>query len=426
MGMTYWHQSIMQVTLLLQIIAYFNFCNGKSKKWLIIFYIMTLANPYIEWTGYIANIGFAITELMKNRQNIMKALQSITVIGGLTIGSFILFISHYLLRVDLQEFLQALKNRFMARNVTTNSALVDVFGGYLRSFLYLWLLILLLIVWNFIKNKQIQIRHGLLIFILVFPVLENVIMKQHALQYTYDRMKLIYFVSFTICALCYNLLESSHNLKLLSSVLIVITTLTCCMNLKSYLSDKTYCWNADYKESNELMAAHVNKNYPNSVIASSKSVRGYLNLLFKQGIYESKSSDDIREIAKNKGKPYAIWINATNEIRFEELHIYDILNETELKVSCNNGQLCFLTQDIGYQMANLTDENWDRGYSRYDNVLLFNRQDQLLIDLLTKQYIVNNGEKYKILNIDFDEVWIRVQIDKAGLKCKFPAKLIIE
>ena len=426
MGITYWHQSIMQVTLLLQIIAYFNNSNNKSKKWLIIFYIMTIINPYIEWTGYIANIGFAIAELIINRKNIIKALQSIALIGGLTIGGFVLFIFHYLLRVDLQEFLQALKNRFMARNVTTNSALVDVFGGYLSSFLYLWLILLILIIWNFIKNKQIQMHHGLLVFIMLFPVLENVVMKQHALQYTYDRMKLVYFVSFTICILCYNLLESSHNLKLLSSVLIIITAFTCGMNLKSYLNDKSYCWNAEYKKSNELVAAYVNPNYPNSVIGSSRNVRGYLNLLFKRGIYEWSSSDNIKEITKNKGKQYAIWINAIDEVRFEEVSIYDIQNKTEIKVSYDNGQLCYHGKVTEYQTANLTDENWSSGYSEINYTLLFERQEQLLLELLSKDYIVNNGDKYKIINVDYDDIWIRVQIDQSGLKCKYPAKLIIE
>ncbi len=53
--------------------------------------------------------------------------------------SFGRFFVHYLLRVNTAEFLMALKSRFMARIVTAGIVLTDVIGGYLKSFLYLWL-----------------------------------------------------------------------------------------------------------------------------------------------------------------------------------------------------------------------------------------------------------------------------------------------
>ena len=42
---------------------------------------------------------------------------------------------------------------------------------------------------------------------------------------------------------------------------------------------------------NNLIADYIksNYNYENSILTSSDSVRGYLNLLFNRGIYESVS-----------------------------------------------------------------------------------------------------------------------------------------
>ena len=48
-----------------------------------------------------------------------------------------------------------------------------------------------------------------LFLVLFFPVLENIVMSQHAIQYTYDRMKLIFGISLLICELSYNLLNES-------------------------------------------------------------------------------------------------------------------------------------------------------------------------------------------------------------------------
>lgn len=63
MGMVYWHQSIMQVSLLIQIIAYYKMNTSDKKSDKIIFYAMALINPYIEWTGYIANVGFCFRRI---------------------------------------------------------------------------------------------------------------------------------------------------------------------------------------------------------------------------------------------------------------------------------------------------------------------------------------------------------------------------
>ena len=103
---------------------------------------MALINPYIEWTGYVANVGFAFAELIRNRKKGVKLLIEPMKIGAITILSFAIFSAHYLLRLDVDTFLLALRNRFMARNVTTDIALTDVFGGYYKSFLFIWILLL--------------------------------------------------------------------------------------------------------------------------------------------------------------------------------------------------------------------------------------------------------------------------------------------
>ena len=120
--------------------------------------------------------------------------------------SGILFISHYLLRVDIQYFLETIKSRFLERSIVETAELTEVFGGYFKSFLYLWVLFLILIIWSFIQNGKLEIRHGWMLFVMAFPLVENLIMKEHAISYTYDRMKGIFVLSFLICELSSSLL----------------------------------------------------------------------------------------------------------------------------------------------------------------------------------------------------------------------------
>jgi len=440
MGVVYWHQSIMQITLLIQIIAYYNMKvnkEGGGQFATIIFYIITLINPYIEWTGYVVNIGFILAEfILYWKNNKKKAFIKVTIISCLTMLSFSIFISHYLLVVDSTEFFQALKARFMARNITSSTSLTDVFGGYLKSFLYLWVLIFILAIWNFVKIKNITPKYGLIYLVLTFSIVENIIMKEHALSYSYDRMKFVYILSFISCELIHNLIENTSKKRMVKSILLCLTAIFGILNLKSYISSTKYIWEVDYRQSNQILAEYINKNYSDSIMAiSNKSVRGYVNLLFDRGVYEWTSMDKAKSIAEEKQKRYIVMLNVKdnswswNLYNFSGATIYDLVSNKTTEISINNNLIDAITFDTGktvYRLADWTDENWTNGYSNTSNILLFNRQDTLLINLLAKKYIAYNNERYIISKVDFDNKWIRVTVDRDASNCMYPSLISIE
>lgn len=66
---------------------------------------MTLINPYVEWTGYVANVGFEIVELIENKdRGMVRAFGKASKLGVITIGSFLFFSAHYLLRIEYTIF----------------------------------------------------------------------------------------------------------------------------------------------------------------------------------------------------------------------------------------------------------------------------------------------------------------------------------
>ena len=100
MGIVYWHQSLMQVMLPLQLLLYYNmrYKNNKIAKY--VFYIITVINPYIEWTGYVANFSYVLAEFIHNgKKNIKQSVISTMIIGCLTLLSFGIFILHYIMRI---------------------------------------------------------------------------------------------------------------------------------------------------------------------------------------------------------------------------------------------------------------------------------------------------------------------------------------
>lgn len=421
MGIVYWAQSLMQVTLLIQISAYYIWKLEQSKKAKIVFFALTLVNPYIEWTGYVANIGFALAELAYNRKNdIIIALKNAILIGFLTIASFTLFTLHYLSVIAASDFFLALKNRFFARNITSTVLLTDIFAGYLRSFLLLWLLLFILTVWNIIKKGSVEFNHKILMFIMTFPILENIIMKEHALSYSYDRMKLIYLLSFLICELSLQILENAKKKKDTAIGLIVITLICCIGNLRYYINDKKYIWDVNYRYVNEEFANYINDNYKDSVLVLQAPVRGYINLLFGRGIYEGMGIDSAIEIANEKNKSYAIELqiddNKWNMYQLTGAIVHDMRKNETFEVHAPKK----------FILANLTDNNWANGYSRVSNTLLFKNDELLIASLSYCSTLKCNNQAYSIVNVSYDSDWIRITVNKDASQCAFPAEITLE
>ena len=315
MGIVYWHQSIMQVTLLAQIYSFYLYEIKGKAGFKRLFYVLALCNPYIEWTGYVANIGFALTEIMLNwKKSKSTGLKKALLLGCITTASFGIFCGHYLLRTNASDFFKALMDRFMARNTLSETEVLvtDVLGSYFESFIYLWLLLFCVIVWIFIKNGSLKIGNGIILFVTAFPVIENIIMKQHAVAYSYDKMKAVFVLILLMCEIVINLFETYDSFKI-RKIIVGFTIIAAVLNIRSYRFDELYTWKADFKNDNSKLAGFVTSEYPNALYASDIAVRGYMNFLFDRGMYEWQSIDSAIELAKEQGKENVIFITRDEE-----------------------------------------------------------------------------------------------------------------
>ena len=324
MGVVYWHQSLMQVTLLLQIILYYQYLHSDSQKHFCFFLILALINPYIEWTGYVANVGFALAELMRYREKGWKsAFASATWLGILTILSFALFCVHYLLRVDAAAFFDVLRARFGARNVTSSVSLTKLFCGYIRSFKFAVLLLVIFLLWGYTKNKHFSRENMLLLFVMVFPVLENIVMKQHAVEYSYDRMKAAFPLCLLICETARAVLEDVKNKRTVSNVVAALALGAALLNLNNYCHDRGYVWETDYQTANRALVQAVSEQYPDAELVSARAIRGYMNMLFGRGIHEwCMSAEQAIGIATEKGSKHVAYIERNN-YELQRITVFD-------------------------------------------------------------------------------------------------------
>ena len=318
MGHAYWHQSVMQVTFPAQMLAFLLWNRRKSLRAKYAFFALTLFNPIIEWTGYVANIGFAILEYVLTRKTSVNKSCIVWVLG-LTAAAFCLFSLHFLMAVSLHDYISVLYKRFQYRSFSSDNAAFgiyepDVFSGYIRSFRAWWCLVTVLLLWTIIQNGKVEFRHKHALFILAFISIENLLMSEHATRYSYDRMKMIYLLSFLSCELFDQILTKASNVRI-ASKLIFGTALVCgALNFNHYVNSDEYIWHINYRIRNQKFADYINTNYPDSILATKSLPRGYITLLFHRNIFEKPTP--VLKTAEKRGVRYAIMLHFEGESPF--------------------------------------------------------------------------------------------------------------
>lgn len=343
-GVTYWHQELFQFFFLLQLTAFVRM--GSQKKAQIGFFLLAVFNPYLEWTGYIANAGFVLAFLLacvveKEKKAIWYAIGTV----GATFSAGILFVLHYLTRLDRERFFATVLQRYDARKYNGSAAIGELLRGYKVSFYAMcYIGILFAIVISVIKVFD-AVGHGekgaigkelykrcIIAIVVCVPLLENLVMLHHAIAYTYDRMKLI----IPICLFCCDALNQIliRKMKLISITAAAGIVLACGINLYQYQNEDCYTWEVSYRNSNLSLAKKV-AEYDDAVLGAPQ-VRGYCNMLFESGVYEGMAKDTVDElikIAKDKGKRYVILLEwekndpqQWNLYDFTDAIVYDMQN----------------------------------------------------------------------------------------------------
>ena len=351
MGQVYWHHSLMQVLLPLQILCFVHF--DEHKKWKVGFFILAVLMPYVEWTGFIANVGFALALFLKHGIRIQKKDFLWAFLTGVcTALALVLLCGHYLLVVDWDSFMMALRDRYMMRTKYAHATTFNLMWGYWKSFKALWEIFFLLAIGCVILNKGIKwVKEWIpmlpVLFVTLFPMLENLVMKEHAISYTYDRMKLVYPLLMMIFIL---LASISPKKKWFLKGTIVVTAVASAISVWQYTKNTERIWDASYRTDNEILAAYCRENYHEECLygLNNAAVRGYANLLFDRGMYENISEDELLMLAEQRDAEYAVLLiaasepdpaNAWNMYAFSKAVVYDRKTNEKIEIKVENGRI---------------------------------------------------------------------------------------
>lgn len=349
-AMVYWAQSLWQLVFLAQLNAYYSLRQkGGAPNW-VLFSVLCVLSPLVEWSGYFANAGIALLALMglfagwrrrepgAGKKNTWLLLSSA---GGCVLATGIFFL-RFGLKFDFAEFFWLIYNRYFARGFS-ESKLGDLLAGYWNSFGWFLVLLLAMLIIALAPPKArrrfgaLLKTAGPLLFVSAFALLENLAMIKHATEYTYDRMKaaiplILLFVVLLAALLPETKREKTAVLALVFALVAGISTLGAVRYASSgYVGAERYRWRVFGYDQNDALAQYVGENYTreNSVVGLEGAVRGYANLLFSRGVYEYCTDDEMVALAAQKGKRYAVVITVVDDASqwnkdiFPKAKVYD-------------------------------------------------------------------------------------------------------
>lgn len=315
-GVIYWPHAFYQVLLVCSLWLLFNILRFGTSHIAVILYskvllLLLFLGAWTEWTGYVFNLGLVLILWFQSDKPELRglALKILTVTAAA--GAFTLL--HYGLVVGFSESINAFAGRFFARS-TQRGSITDLIGGYGLSYGIFLLITLVVVVRGYIfgagiagKNQYSAIV-AIVLLASTVPLIENLIMLQHATEFSFDRLK---FIIPSAIAIALALNDRSFWFR---SFVIAATAFACLHGVKSHRSDMARYsdWSHHHQENIglvERLREHV--DFGCATFASNLGVRGYANLLIGRSIYEYKTLDQAHTLNRERGGCASVFLEGS-------------------------------------------------------------------------------------------------------------------
>lgn len=286
-GVIYWPHALYQLIFIISLHLYLNYKRKAPSRMLL---LCLFLGAWTEWTGYVFNLGMALVMWYHhNRQFAIKVIM-VTVAVGITT------ILHYGFGIGFYELLRSWYERFLSRygHDRFSEVFPSLFSGYGLSYgLFLVTVLAVLIRLAYSPDTNLTRQSAVIsttLLISTLPLIENLIVLQHATQFSFSRMKFMFPAAMLISI---GLVDRKLWFRLL---VITLTILSCFQGYELYRIDRdAYSSWAVYHRSNVELVERLKQQVDLrcATIASNTLVRGYDNLLFGRSIYEYQAPDQV-------------------------------------------------------------------------------------------------------------------------------------
>lgn len=417
-GVLYWVHSFYQIILVLSLFVFFKYLSSEGERasriygWILVGLAFWGAST--EWTGYVFNAGIFFILLFDRLKVPFSKVLAVKVFIA-TFFAGILTIVHYGVVTGFESSINSFIARFFARNTSTGS-FYNLFEGYVLSYgLFLLVVAVFFPVVAFFSAKK-DVRLAVFWSLLVaasIPLIENVVMLQHAQEFSFDRLKMLLPIAM-ILSFYFAWLDTKWR-----SVLLVFVLASAVYGFYSYKvhNERYSAWSAMDAGNQELKILVLKEvDIDCAVLSSNARVRAYANLLFHRGIYESRSDLVVKDDAVGScagvhltaSVTFAdlpeylsalVWKGGKDAVRFDKEG--SVWKRTEVQLASES----ILAVD-------LTDANWTKGISKvFPGLVIANTVSNRVSIAVGNYLIFGNSKGRRITNITYTGPYMNVFVE---------------
>lgn len=323
-GVVYWSHTFYNFLLVATILTLVSYRIDRRKAYAVLFYALVFLGPWVEWTAYFVSAGLIV--FLVRKPSLDPQLSAFRV-AAVTFLSGALVYLHFVLVLGLVPATHAFLARFLARSAA-KVGIESLVAGYGISYgLFLFVILALIFVYAMKEREGVVGREKfiyikLVLLVSCFPLVENIVMMQHAAQFSFDRLKFIIPASIFI-AVSIGYLRGFYRYCCILFLIVasVLGSRDFSRSLQSY---------RDWAGIDNANVALVSKSAPLydmscTIFASSGPVRAYLNTLFHVSIYQNKKIDDLAALMASRKACAAVFVETSSPfidlVRLEKVTI---------------------------------------------------------------------------------------------------------
>ena len=391
--------------------------------------VLTALGCMIDWSGYLLALAIIIVHLRRwvNEKATKDLKNALFVLGAAIIGGSLVII-HYSIRIPLPEYFDYCVERFLGRSAVAsqyNVSFYDLVVGYWNSY-GIWIVFvafaLIVNIIQIVDKKKQDNKIKIVIVLLLITCFENILMLEHAIEYTYDRLKFAPVITIAVMYL-YTVFTDRWQKKLFV-VIIIVTSLYCycgyIREIHGYVSN-----NQNY-QNNEVLGNYFQKEILSKATDESLlvglnaycQVRGYSNLLFDCNIREGMTLSELQVYGKEYG--YDKYIYLLSDYNYsDKYHYYGFLMG-----DCNDDDVVMFYVDENKEIAKKTissgkiyampfsDRAFTQGVNLSGSTIRFSNEGEMEELLNNSTVMISaDGEEYSIESVTVYETSIDVKLE---------------
>jgi hypothetical protein len=313
-GLVYWHHSLFQVAWLAQLVAaarvFHSLDDGTAPNRLEIGLLLTASflAPSIEWSGYLSGAAIAGALWWSGRRERRGWALALATLAA-TAAAGVVLIAQFASVVGLEPLIAALGERAGARSVVHGS-LMSLVAGYAESFGWY-----LLLAGAVLAAYVIQVRRAppawasRILVVATIPLVENVVLAEHATIYTYDRLKALVVVVLVLALFIAFLSSSFRDRALFLWMAAVVAALV------QPGPSRVWPVNPPLESNTPLFERLRAVARPCAVYGMNNISRAWVDLSLGANVYESiPGMDSLRRIVAARGACQGIYLRVGRDL----------------------------------------------------------------------------------------------------------------